>query len=177
MTNAVGTDATTWSPTVPVYINGDFIGWPTFNASLPQLTEVVPSVGSIYTYTTNFAAGHAVAVNYQYSMNGAADETATFGANHVRYIRSYGTYNFPTDIFGSLTVEASFGSLTVGQPSAGQIPVSWSGRPGVQLQSTTNLVGGTWTTVPGTDAMSATNLTTTGPTVYFRLVHPILPLE
>jgi hypothetical protein len=172
MTNAVGTDSTVWDPTVGVYINGDFIGWPAFNTSLPQLTESAPGSGGIYTFTINFPAGKPVVVNYQYSLNGAADESSTFGANHVRYIRSYGTYNFPMDTFGTMTVEPSFGNLAVGKPASGQVPVSWLGRPGVQLQSAASITG-PWINVPGTDAMSATNLAATGSSQYFRLVHPL----
>ena len=101
--------------------------------------------------------------------------------NHVRYIRSYGNYSFPMDIFGSPVVENSLRQSgrrpAVRKSNPGQLDL---GRPGVQLQATTNLIGGTaWTNVPGTDAMSATmNMSVTGAeSHYFRLVHPLLPLE
>jgi hypothetical protein len=175
MTNAVGTDSTMWSPSVGVYINGDFTGWQPWSTALPQMTET-PNNGTsaIYTYTTNFAAGHAVEVMYQYSMNGVQDETPG-NVNHVRYIRSYGTYNFPVDTFGAPTTEPSFGNLTIGGTANGKVPITWLGRPGVQLQKATS-INGPWTTIPGTDAMSATNIAVTGSSQYFRLIHPLLPL-
>jgi len=75
------------------------------------------------------------------------------------------------------------GNLTVGQPVAGKIPVSWLGRPGAQLQSTTILTG-PWTNNPATDGtdwtagfsstngfVSVTNWPAGGK-MFFRLVKP-----
>ncbi len=174
MTNGVGTDSVAWDPVTnsTVYINGDFLGWPSFNTSLPQMTESAPG-SSIYTYQTTIHAGKPVQVNYLYSLGGNPDESN--GQNHVRYIRTYGSYNFPTDIFGHPVVENSFGNLSIGAASGGQAPINWLGRPGVHLQSRGSLTSGTWTDILGTDATSATSVTVGGTNQYFRLIHPPLP--
>jgi len=181
MTNAVGTDGTTWpSEVTGVYMNGTFLpsgGFAsTWNTSLPQMTQN-PNGSSLYTYTTTINAGQPVVVSYKYGMNGNDDE-AGFAQNHTRYVRGYGTYNFPVDTFGSQAVgpafgvEPSFGSLAIGAPSGGRIPLTWLGRPGVHLQTRTNLTSGSWIDHPETDALSSTNWPITGVSQYFRLIHP-----
>jgi len=74
--------------------------------------------------------------------------------------------------------------LSVGSPMAGQVPISWLGRPGAQLQVGTNLLGGTWRSLAATDGtnwvtgFSSTNgfvSTTNWPAssnAFFRLVKP-----
>ncbi|MDB6020710.1 MAG: hypothetical protein JWQ04_567, partial [Pedosphaera sp.] len=171
MTNAVGTDLVSWSPSVPVYINGDFLGWPKWTTLLPQMTEG-DGGSSLYAYTNVFAAGSPVIVNYKYGMN-AVDDEAPSGQNHARYIRGYGTYYMPVDKFGTQLTESSFGNLAVKPPSGGHIPISWLGRPGVHLQTRTNLTTGAWVDHPETDALSATNWPFTGSSQYFRLIHPL----
>src|SRR5579884_1189218 len=149
-----------------VYINGDFLGWPTWATTLPQLA---PEGNLLYTYSNVFNAGSPVVVNYKYSIDGS-DNEAGFGQNHVRYIRSYGTYYMPVDTFGNPVVEQSFGNLRIGQPSGGHVPITWLGRPGVHLQVSSN-VKGPWVDHPETDALSATNWPVGGSSLYFRLVH------
>ena len=170
MTNAVGTDTTVWDSSQSVFINGDFLGWQPWNVFLPQMTNSPPG-SSIYVWATNFPAGHSIPLTYKYSINGSDNEAAS-GQNHFRYIRSYGTYNLPTDKFGAQLSEQSFGNLVLGKPSGGQIPVTWLGRPGVHLQTRTSLTSGSWVDQLQTDAQSATNWPFTGNSLYFRLVHP-----
>jgi hypothetical protein len=75
------------------------------------------------------------------------------------------------------------GNLTVGTPVGGNIPVSWLGRPGAQLQYAGNL-NGLWHSVLATDGttwtigvsstngfVSVTNWPSSGST-FFRLVKP-----
>ena len=169
MANAVGTDSTSWDTNQSVFVNGDWMGWPTWNNQLPQMSNAPGS--SIYTFQTNMPAGTPVVLTYKYSINGVDDE-APSGNNHVRFIRTYGTYNFPVDTFGTQLVEQSFGNLSVGVPFGGHIPVTWLGRPGVHLQSRPTLTSGSWTNYPATDAHSSTNLPMAGPSLYLRLVHP-----
>ncbi|HWF19501.1 MAG TPA: CBM20 domain-containing protein, partial [Verrucomicrobiae bacterium] len=151
-----------------VYVSGDFLGWPSWSASLPQLSPEGSSL--LYTYTNVFAAGSPVVINYKYSIDGSDDE-APGGANHIRYIRGYGTYQMPVDTFGTQLVEQSFGQLVAGAPSSGHIPISWLGRPGVHLQVSSS-VKGPWVDHAETDAMSFTNWPLGGSSLFFRLVHP-----
>jgi len=179
MANAVGTDAAVFSEGNTVAINGDFIGWNgnSWNNFLPTMTET-GSGTLIYTYQTLFLKGSSVIVNYKYGINFVDDEAAQ-NVNHVRYIRSTGTYNMPLDKFGqgvtnaASIVEPSFGSLAIGSPSGGTIPITWLGRTGVHLQSRTNLTSGSWVDLPATDGTSSTNIPFTGTSQYFRLVHPL----
>ena len=48
--------------------------------------------------------------------------------------------------------------------------LSWDGRPGVSLQSTTNLAGTVWQDVANTDGQVTTTLTPGGKPTFFRLV-------
>jgi len=173
MTNAVGTDSVVFDPTSDsVYVNGDFLGWPAWNPiSLSSSVLGNNPVGSdVFTFTYVFPAGHARAVTYKYSINGADDE-AGFAANHFRYIRSTnGVYNFPMDTFGTQYVEPKVGGLAIGQPAAGMVPVTWLAYPNVSLQSSTNLLN--WQDVANTTAASATNWPATNRSIYFRLIQP-----
>lgn len=151
-----------------VYINGDFLGWPTWATTLPQMAP--EGTNLVYTYSNVFNAGSPVVVNYKYGIDGS-DNEAGFGQNHVRYIRGYGTYYMPMDTFGNQVVEQSFGNLAIAQPSGGHVPITWLGRPGVHLQVSSN-VNGPWVDHPETDALSSTNWPLGGSSLYFRLVHP-----
>lgn len=170
MTNAVGTDAVVYNGSQSIYINGDFLGWQPWNTLLPQMTNS-PAGSSTYVWGMTFPKGHSMILTYKYSMNGNDDE-AGFAQNHVRYIRSVGTYIMPTDKFGTQYAEPSFGNLTIRQPSGGTIPLIWLGRPGVHLQARTSLSSGSWVDHPETDGLSATNWPFTGSSLYFRLVQP-----
>jgi hypothetical protein len=96
----------------------------------------------------------------------------------------------PQDTFGNQYHEPFFnfsakagGQLKIGTPSGGTVPVTWLGRPGAHLQSTTNVTG-PWTDHFETDGtnwsagfsstnglVSQTNWPTAG-TTFFRLVKP-----
>jgi hypothetical protein len=153
-----------------VFINGDFIGWLNWDPlslSADQLAEV--GVTSNYNITITFPKGHARQVTYKYGMNGIDDE-AGFAQNHIRFIRSTnGTYAMPTDIFGTQTVEAKIGGLTIGSPSSGHLPVSWLPYPTALLQSSTDLNSGAWTDDSATLGQGSTNWPISGGNVFFRL--------
>lgn|ERR1017187_7611522 len=186
MTGAVGTDAHVFDPSLDqVFINGinilngayRFLTWDT---SLPQLVE--NPVGSTnYTLDVTLPKGSPVALNYKYGINGVDDEAGA-NANHVRFVRTTGTYALPRDTFGSQLVEPSFGQLKADAAVAGHVPVSWLGRPGVYLQTGTNLL--IWTTLADTAGLgpphglnstngfvSVTNWPSSGK-AFFRLVKP-----
>ena len=78
----------------------------------------------------------------------------------------------PTDIFGSMQTEQSFGNLAIGSRSGNNVPITWLGRPGVHLQVKTNLTTGAWTDLPSTDAQNATNYPVGPGASYFRLINP-----
>src|SRR5258708_13873204 len=76
------------------------------------------------------------------------------------------------------------GNLSVGAVAAGEVPVTWLGRPGAHLQVNSNLTGGAWLDVAGTDGtnnttgsfgpngfVSQTKSPASG-TGFFRLVKP-----
>ena len=184
MTNAVGTDSHVFNPSVDsVYLNGvdvtnspgnySFDPWtnnPTGNP-LGNFLMVNNPIGSeIYTITVPIPAGYPVALSYQYSINGNQDEAS--GINHTRYIRSTGNYTLPLDVFGNMVQEQSFGNLAAGPKSGGNVPITWLGRPGVHLQTETNLAAKSWTDLPGTDAQSATNYPVGPGANFFRLINP-----
>jgi hypothetical protein len=187
MTNAVGTDAHVFNPATDyVYINGvvatnggySFAPW-TNQPSGPLVSNLIssyvmannPPGSEIYTLQVPIPAGYPVMVSYKYAINGNDDE-AGFATNHVRYIRSTGTYVMPQDKFGSMLQESSFGNLAIGAKSGGNVPITWLGRPGVHLQTKTNLSAGAWVDVSGTDAQSATNYPAGSGASYFRLINP-----
>jgi len=151
MTNAVGTDSHVFDPANDgVFINGipTFAAW---TPSLPQLTNN-PVGSGIYSIDILLPAGSPVQQTYKYSINGNDDEAGT-GNNHVRYVRTAatGAYAMQLDKFGIQLVEPSFGQLSVGAASGGHVPISWLGRPGVNLQSNTNLSSGGWRDLANTD--------------------------
>jgi hypothetical protein len=127
MTNAVGTDLHVFNPnTDSVYLNGvdvtnspgnyAFDPWTNSPAGNPLgnfLMQNNPPGSEIYTITVAIPAGYPVQLSYQYGINGNADEATNF-QNHVRYIRSTGSYALPQDTFGSMVQEQSFGNLAIG---------------------------------------------------------------
>lgn len=173
----------------------------------PGFEMIQEGSSTIYTNTIVLPAGTPVALSYQYGMDpgfangGPLEDEAASTAVHYRVVRSTksGTYILPTDTFttnqpyqepffstGNIAASGSLagGNLTVGTPVAGQIPVSWLGRPGAHLQSNTSLSGGTWQDLVATDGtnwtsgysssnglVSVTNVPASG-NAFFRLVKP-----
>ena len=192
MTGAVLYGTTTpFNPiTDAVYINGDFLGWWTWQTTgigpaAYQLTNnPVGAYPNIYSTTLEIPAANALALTYKYSIS-AADNEAGFGQNHARYIRTIGNYTMPTDKFGNQYVEPAWGQLAIGHAVAGHALVSWLGLPGINLQTKTNLTSGSWANLPWTDGtawitgfigtngfVSTTNYPTTAHQTYMRLVEP-----
>jgi hypothetical protein len=172
MTNAVGTDSHVFDPGADfVYLNGvpSFGTWD--GSLLPQLTNN-PVGSQAYSIDVLLAKGSPVQQTYKYGINGN-DNEAPQGNNHVRYVRTTGTYVMPLDTFGAMVVDPSFGNL---QASVSTTPdhvlISWLGRPGVFLQTKTSLPGGLWVDHPETDGLSSTNWPSGGSSLFFRLVKP-----
>lgn len=184
MTNAVGTDSYSFTPgTDSVFLNGvttpdssGFWSWApdTTLGSLGGPAEFLmvnnPAGSAIYTLQLTVPAGTALAVDYKYGINGADDE-AGFQDNHIRYIRTDGSYVMPLDKFGNQYVEPAFGNLATAQPVAGKIPITWLGLPNVHLQSATSL-SGPWTDHPETAGWNSTNWPVGSGSQFFRLVQP-----
>jgi hypothetical protein len=167
MTNAVGTDSVTFNPAVDqVLINGvpSFQPWP---ISAPVLTNYpVPSI--IYSVDLLLPRGSFLQQSYKYGINGINDEP---GTNHVRYIRSTGTYVMPMDVFGNIVIEDSFGNFKISSLRPGYVHLSWLGRPGVHLQVKSSLTG-SWVDHPETDGLSSVDWPISGSTSFFRLIKP-----
>ncbi|HKW30677.1 MAG TPA: hypothetical protein VJT54_15180 [Verrucomicrobiae bacterium] len=201
MTNAVGTDSSVFNPSVDsVYLNGldttNSLGNYSFDAWTNSLIVTGPGgytnalgnfqmqnnpLGSeIYTITVPvpsgaIPAGYPLELSYQYTFgnnSGLAIEALGVGTNHIRYIRSAGTYVLPQDTFGSMVQEPSFGNLAVGPKSGGNVPITWLGLPGVNLQTAASLTTGGWLDVPGTYGQSSTNYPVGSGASYFRLIQP-----
>jgi len=162
--------------------------------------------GTIYTNTIVLPAGTPVALSYQYGIDpgsfygGPTEDEAAPSTVHYRGVRTPGAnpYVLPTDIFtsqpyvepffstGNIGANGSLagGNLSVGSPVAGKVPVTWLGRPGANLQATTNVVSGPWQNLPATDGTKwTTGLESTngfvsqtnwpaGAQTFFRLVKP-----
>lgn len=185
MTNAVGTDTYIFNPGAGdgVYINGvppgGWLGWDT---ALPQLSNN-PVGSGVYSIELLIPKGSPTRIAYKYAINGADNEAAS-GSDHVRYVRTAGTYTMPMDKFGTQWGETSFGQLSVGPATGGYVPVSWLGLPGVHLQTASD-VGGTWQDLMNTDGtswstgsmsldgfVSVTNYPTSSAKMFMRLVKP-----
>jgi hypothetical protein len=172
MTNAVGTDGVHFNPSVDsVSINGDFLGWWGWGSFPPNQLTNNPPGSEIYSLTLLLSKGNPVTLKYKYGIDGADDE-AGFKLNHVRYIRTVGNSVMPLDTFGSQYVEPSFGSLNARSLSAGSALISWLGRPGVHLQTTTSLVNAVWQDRLETDGLSSTNWPVGNGNLFFRLIKP-----
>jgi hypothetical protein len=164
-----------------IYVNGDWLGWPSWGLDALPATQQMIEVGTGDIYTNSFVIprGNSIYINYKYSFDGFDDENG-FGTNHVREIRSYGpTYAFPQDVWSwtlapsntlPTIVEQDFGNLAIGTLSGGNVPITWLGRPGVVLQNEFSLTGGTWTTNNGTDGTQSTNWPNAGSSQFFRLL-------
>jgi len=192
MTGAMQYGTTTaFNPaTDTVFINGDFLGWWTWNTigigpALYQLTNNPAGANpNLYSTTLQINAANALALTYKYSINGA-DNEAGFGLNHIRYIRTIGNYTMPTDKFSSQYNEPAWGQLAISRAVAGHTLVAWLGLPGINLETKTNLTSGAWVNLPATDGaswssgflgtngfVSTTNYPTTAPQTFLRLIQP-----
>ena len=169
---AVTTDGQHFNPASDqLYINGlpagTFVTWDT---SLPQLTNNPPGSGT-YSIDMLIPKGSPLQQTYKYGINGADNEAGT-GTNHVRYIRSPGTYAMPLDTFGAMVSEPAVGSLQIGAPAGDHVLVSWQGAPGLQLQTRSDLTTGSWINHPETAGLSSTNWPVSGQALFFRLIQP-----
>jgi hypothetical protein len=170
-----------------VFVNGSWLGWIWGYESLPVEQQLFESATpNVYTNTLLIPAGTSLALTYKYSIDGVDNENGS-GTNHIRYIRTYATnYSFPQDtwslslpnqgspypnpgIASTNLVEPSFGYLAVSALSAGKVPVTWLGRPGVILQGSSSLPGGIWNDYMATDGTQSTNWPATGSAQFFRL--------
>lgn len=182
-------------------------GGPTPVSAPPGYQMIEEGSSSVYTNTIVIPAGTPVALSYQYGMDpgqlngGPLEDEAPSGANHFRVVRTTaaGTYVMPIDLFTNEPyVEPLFapgniyenmgtlsgGDLLASSVSAGNVPVTWLGRPGAHLQSATSL-NGPWTDIPATDGiywtngvytanglLSETNWPAANGKAFFRLVKP-----
>jgi hypothetical protein len=201
MTNAVGTDSSVFNPnTMSVYLNGmditnslgnySFDAWTNslivtgaggYTNALSQFQMQNNPIGSeIYTITVPvpsgaIPAGYPLALSYQYTFgnnSGLPIEALGAGNNHIRYIRSTGTYVLPRDTFGSMVQEPAFGNLAIGPKSGANVPITWLGLPGVNLQTRASLSTGSWLDVAGTYGKSSTNYPAGTGASYFQLIQP-----
>jgi hypothetical protein len=179
MTNAITTATNYFDPQANnVYVNGDWVPWwawgdPTGVSYAPyQLINAFPSL--LYTNTFLIPKGHSLSLTYKFSVDGADNELPAY-VNHIRYIRNFGNYTLPVDKFGTPVTEPPLGNVTIGQPSGGQIPVSWVGLPSAYLQTATSILG-PWVTHPETAAYGtpsgiySTNYPMSGKGIFFRAV-------
>ena len=172
MTNAVGTDAVHFDPAVnSVYMNGDFLGWWSWGSPPPQYQLSRIGASRIYSLTLLIPKGTPVELTYKYGIDGADDEAA-FKVNNIRYVRTTGPYVLPLDTFGSQYAEPSFGDLNARPATNSHVLISWLGRPGVHLQTTSNLVNAVWQDRPETDSFSSTNWPVGSSRLFFRLIKP-----
>jgi hypothetical protein len=167
-----------------VWFNGDCLtnGWyTTWGAMWPE-TQLFDdgthgdAVAGDHIYTSQYLVpkGKTLRVQYKYGIDSSDNENAS-GSDHVRYIRSVGTYVLPLDTFGSITNNEpapGFGNLKIGPASGGHVPITWLGLSGVHLQSAGNLTGGVWQDLMATEGLSSTNYPISTAPVFFRLIKP-----
>jgi hypothetical protein len=163
-------------------VNNSFWTWGSLGDSAYQMTQIPNTL--LFTITVPVDEGQSDLLIYKYSINGLDDE-APSGDNHERWIRSLPDYTMPVDTYASQgtanQVEVGFGDLTVSNAGNNQIELSWLGRRGVHLQTTTNLSSGQWTDQYLTDGtnlivapggMASTNYTVGPGSLFYRLVGP-----
>ena len=188
MTNAQSysgfSPAIVFDQSMGVAVNGNWIPWWNWNAAAPSQYSLTNGTSGdwLYSQTVLIPKGKLVKLVYKYGIDNMVDSLnneAPDGSDRVRYIRRTGSYTLPLDTFGTQTVEASFGDLTVGAPSGGAVPVSWLGRPGVFLQASSSVNNpGSWVTLYETagysspSGMYSTNYPTAAGPTFFRLVGP-----
>jgi len=184
MNNAQRYGGAAFNPlTEGVWFNGDVLtnGWDTYGTWGTQPPETrmfddgthgdAVAGDKIYSWQYLVKKGSRLRVQYKYGIESYDNEAPAF-QDHVRYIRSVGTYVMPLDIFGNQYQEPSFGDLTIAPGAPGYVLISWLGRPGVRLQTTPSLVGGNWEDLPATDGLSSTNYPVGATPRFFRLVSP-----
>jgi hypothetical protein len=199
MTNAVGvgTENIAFDNTYPssdtVWINGLDNGlnnnfWTWAQAPFPggatgyQMTQISNTL--LFTITLPVNQGQSADVIYKYSIDGY-DNEAGFADNHQRWVRSQPNYTMPVDTFGSQGAatqsEISFGNLAVTNLGGGQVQLSWLGRNGVALQTTSNLNPAVWISQPLTDGTNlmvapggeaSTNYSIAPGNQFYRLIGP-----
>ena len=159
-------------------MNGDFLGWPTWDTALPQCTNN-PIGSDYYQVILPIKGGNPRRLQFKFGLSGPShsvpidNENPTY-SDHVKYVRDYNaSYTLPAAEFGNLylssLVEPVFGNLKAGEPVGGNIPITWLGCPCATLQVRTNINSGSWVDLPATDATSATNWPNTGADRFFRL--------
>lgn len=166
-----------------VWINGNMLpsGWNTYGSwgSMPAETKMYDdgvtagdavAGDKIYTWQITLPKGANPQVQYKYGIE-SGDNEAPSGQDHMRYVRATGTYVMPIDTFGTQTQEISFGNLAIAPATGGKVQLTWLGRPGVHLQTATNL-GGAWVDDMATDGLMATNYTIGTTPMFFRLIKP-----
>jgi hypothetical protein len=139
--------------------NDSFWTWGYFSAP-PNYVLSRMGNSALYTITVPINLGQSLDLVYKYGIDGMDDE-AGFLNNHERWVRSLPAYTMPTDTFGAQGAatqsEGSFGDLTISHAGTSSVTLSWIGRRGVHLQTSTNLSAGAgWTNLLLTDG---TNLT------------------
>ncbi len=178
-----------------VYVNGDFLGWWTWRGTPDDLGPAQYQLTNnptgpnpnLYSISLEVPVANSLALTYKYSIGGA-DNEAPSGQNHLRYIRTVGNYTFAQDKFANQYNEPNWGQLSIGQPSGGNVLVSWLGLPNVNLQTKPNLGSGAWTNLPATSGVtwssgfsgtngfvSTTNYPTSAGQTYLRLIQPAAP--
>jgi hypothetical protein len=167
-----------------VAINGDWIPWWNWAAAPP--TPYVLTNGTsgdlLYSQTLLMPKGTSLQLTYKFGIDDGAnnlDNENGFATNHIRFVRSLGSYTMPLDTFGTPVTEPEIGALTVGTPSGGLIPVSWLGVPTAYLQTSTDVGNpGAWVNHPETAAYGSpsgiysTNYPMNSGPIFFRVIKP-----
>jgi hypothetical protein len=167
-----------------VYINGTFVNngswgpWGTGDATWVMFDDGVDGGDTnandgIYSIQVTLPKGSPTKVTYKYGI-GSEDNEAASGNDHVRYVRSTGTYVMPLDKFGVPTQETAgtdIGKITVTVGASGHLTLTWNGQPGVKLQKV-DLSSGSATDVAGTDGASSADIPMDGTSGFYRLVKP-----
>ncbi len=160
----------TWAPGAAVFVNGVFNNWANWDPitlAPYQLVEYpINGSSSLYSNQVTIPAGNLTSTIYKYGMadgGNTVDNEAGSGANVLRVIRTTGpgaggAYVFSVDSWANMYQEPSFGQLTIDKPNVdGLVPISWLGRPSVQVQSSPSLTSPTWTSYKITDGTNWVN--------------------
>ncbi|MBI3851501.1 MAG: hypothetical protein HY298_14680 [Verrucomicrobia bacterium] len=170
-----------------VYFNAEFLGWPTWDTNLPEMTNN-PVGSDFYEQTFVLSGGTSRRLQFKFGLadpaspsgtHGGVDNETGFQQDHVKYIRTFASTATITAEFGTnflaILQEPQFGNLVAGPPSGGNIPITWLGGPCVTLQTRSSLTTGSWTDLPATDATVSTNWPNSGSQQFFRLQKRPLP--
>jgi hypothetical protein len=185
MSEASRLDGTPFDPGFEgVWLNGNFANWWTWGSAPAEYQLLDDGTNGdtnasdlIYSIKLTLPRGTGRMLDYKYAID-SLDNEAVFANNHVRYVRSVGSYTLPRDTFGQMVKETpdgvpvEVGQISIRKAENGNVTLSWPSGPGIGAQKTSSLMTPGWSTVSGSVGASTVTVPADGKTGFFRLILP-----